>query len=177
MALEPVLSNDVFEHVLGVIRSIGRDMERSPKTYAGMGEEDRRQVLLVALNTHYRGQTTAEAVNVAGKTDLLLRHEGQSLFIGQCKFWTGARGFLDTVDQLFRYRAWRDSKLAIVMFVRERDLSGIVDKARDALQDDDQFVEWRQPATETELRCITRWPGDDRRHADLNIFFVHTPSP
>jgi hypothetical protein len=38
-------------------------MERSPKTYAAMGEEDRRQTIVLALNTHYRGQTTAEAFN------------------------------------------------------------------------------------------------------------------
>lgn len=78
MALEPVLADAVNEHVLGVIRSVGRDMERSPKTYAGTGEEDRRQTLLLALNTHYRGQTTAEAFNASGKTDLLVRHEGQN---------------------------------------------------------------------------------------------------
>jgi len=45
IALEPVLSDEVFEHILGVIRGAGESMERSPKTYAGMGEEDRRQVL------------------------------------------------------------------------------------------------------------------------------------
>jgi hypothetical protein len=92
IALEPVLSDAVFEHILGVIRGAAEAMERSPKTYAGMGEEDRRQVLLAALNTHYRGQTTAEAFNVSGKTDILIRHaEGKNLFIGECKFWEGAK--------------------------------------------------------------------------------------
>ena len=57
MALEPVLADAIYEHILGVIRSASRDMERSPKAYAGMGEEDRRQTILLALNTHYRGQT------------------------------------------------------------------------------------------------------------------------
>lgn len=90
IALEPVLSDAVFEHILGVIRGAAEAMERSPKTYAGMGEEDRRQVLVAALNTHYRGQTTAEAFNFSGKTDILVRHpEGRNLFIAECKFWQG----------------------------------------------------------------------------------------
>lgn len=173
--LEPVLANDVFEHVLSIIRSAGQDMERSPKAYAGMGEEDRRQTLLLALNTHYRGKTVAEAFNVSGKTDLLVRHDGQNLFVGECKFWSGPKGFIDTVDQLFGYQAWRDTKLAVVMFVRERDLTSIVAKARFALEQHEQFVEWGDAATDTELRCTVTWAGDDRRHADLNVFFVHTP--
>jgi hypothetical protein len=177
MPLEPVLSDAVFDHILTVIRASGEAMERSPKTYAGMGEEDRRQVLLNALNTHYLGQTTAEAFNVAGKTDILIRHpEGRNLFIAECKFWSGPKGFLETIDQLFRYAGWRDTKLAIVMFVQQKDMTSVVEKAREALAEHDQFDEWRDTASETELRATVRWPGDDRRLADLNVFFIHTPS-
>lgn len=176
IALEPVLSDEVFEHILGVIRGAAEAMERSRDTYVGMGEEDRRQVLLTALNTHYRGQTTAEAFNVGGKTDILVRHpEGKNLFIGECKFWEGVKGFSGTVDQLFRYAGWRDTKLAVVMFVREKGLTAVVEKARNALAEHGQFVRWREAAGETELRATMSWPGDEQRHADLNVFFVHVP--
>lgn len=177
MPLEPVLSDAIFEHILSVIRASGEAMERSPKTYAGMGEEDRRQVLLNALNTHYRGQTTAEAFNVAGKTDILIRHpEGRTLFIAECKFWSGPKGFVETIDQLFGYAGWRDTKLAIVMFIEQKGMTGVVDKARETLAGHGQFVEWQETATETELRATVSWPGDDKRLADLNVFFIHTAS-
>jgi hypothetical protein len=177
IALEPVISDGEFEHILEVIRATGEAMERSPKTYASMGEEDRRQVLVAALNTHYRGQTTAEAFNVNGKTDILVRHpEGRNLFIGECKFWEGVKGFTETIDQLFGYTGWRDTKLAVVMFVREKDLTSVVEKAREALAEHEQFVSWREATSETELRATVSWPGDKRRHADLNVFFVHTPA-
>ena len=42
---EPALSDAYFEHILFVIRAAGKAMERSPKTYEGLGEEDRRQVM------------------------------------------------------------------------------------------------------------------------------------
>ena len=176
MPLEPVLADEVFEHILGVIRSVGANMERSPATYADQGEEDRRQFIVATLNTHYRGQTTAEAFNVAGKTDILIRHDDRNLFIAECKFWSGAKGFRETIDQLFGYRAWRDTKLAIVMFVREKDLTSIVEKAREELAAHPQFVAWATAATETELRARVSWPGDDRRVADLNVFLVHAVS-
>lgn len=174
--LEPVLADKVFEHILSVIRSAGQDMERSPATYRGRGEEDLRQNLLLALNTHYRGQTVAEAFNVSGKTDLLVRHEDQNLFIGECKFWSGTKGFTETIDQLFGYRAWRDTKLAIVMFVRAHDLTAIIEKGRETLEAHPQFVKRTDVASETELRGVASWPGDDRRHADLAVFFIHLPS-
>jgi hypothetical protein len=175
ISLEPVLADEVYDHILSVIRMSALGMERSPKTYRGMGEEARRQVILDALNTHYRGEGTAEAFNVSGKTDILVRHEGSNLFIGECKFWTGAKGFTETIDQLFGYRAWRDTKLAILMFVRERQLTSIIERGHGALSQHPQFVHWQQAANETELRATVSWTGDHRRHADLNVFFISTP--
>jgi hypothetical protein len=177
IALEPVLADAEYDKILDVIRGASEAMERSPKTYADMGEEDLRQVLVTALNTHYRGQTTAEAFNLSGKTDILVRHpEGRNLFIGECKFWEGSKGFSSTVDQLFGYAAWRDTKLAVIMFVREKDLTSIVEKGRDALAAHAQSVELSDGPTETELGATMSWPGDERRLADLNVFFVHLPT-
>ena len=172
--LEPALADKTFEHILEVIRASAEAMERAPQTYAGLNEEDRRHVLVTALNTHYRGQTTAEACNVGGKTDILVRHpEGRNLFIAECKFWTGPKGFVEAVDQLFNYRAWRDTKLAIVMFVRERDLTAVVEKAREAIERHAQFGKFGDSRAETEIRATVSQPGDENRHADLNVFFVH----
>lgn len=175
--LEPVLALEVFEHILGIIRSTGEMMESSPATYSGMGEEDLRQVILTSLNGSYRGKATAEAFNQTGKTDILVRHEGDNLFIGECKFWTGPQGFVDTIDQLFGYTGWRDTKLAVIMFVRQRGLTAIIEKARECFEAHERFPSWGETEAENELRARVSWPGDDRRHADLNIFLIHIPTP
>lgn len=174
--LQPTLEAKVFEHILEVIRMHGRQMEQNPGAYAQLGEEDRRQQILATLNTHYAGRASAEAFNHQGKTDILIRFEDRNLFICECKFWDGPEGFKDTIDQLFRYVGWRDTKLAIVMFIRERGLSTILKRARTVLGAHEQFVAWGQAATETELRATMHWPGDDERLADLNVFLVHTPA-
>jgi hypothetical protein len=174
--LDPVLADDVFAHILGIVRSVGLDMERAPDAFASMDEEARRHVFVTALNSHYRGKTTAEAFNLSGKTDILIRHEDRNLFIGECKFWEGPKAFSEAIDQLFRYRTWRDTKLCLIVFVREKSLSQIVEKGRAALAEHAQFVSTKESASETELRGVVAWPGDERRHADLNVFIVHTPS-
>jgi hypothetical protein len=173
--LEPALDERIFEHILSVIRMQSRQIEQSPGTYAVMGEEDRRQTIVATLNTHYEGRAHAEAFNNEGKTDILIRHDGRNLFICECKFWNGPEGFTETIDQLFRYAGWRDTKLAIVMFVRVKRLTAILTKAKETLPAHPQFVAWKDNDEETELRATLHWPGDEERVADLNVFFVHTP--
>lgn len=173
--LEPVLEQEVFEHILSVVRMQALQMEQSPKTYAAMDEEARRDLFLAMLNTHYEGRASAEAFNVDGKTDILIRFEGRSLFIAECKFWEGAKRFIEAVDQLFGYVSWRDTKLALIVFVRERGLTEIIEKARKALAEHPEFISWQEAASETELRAVVSWPGDERRRAELNVFFVQTP--
>lgn len=173
-SLEPELEQRVFEHVLEVIRKVCLSIEQNPATYGTMGEEARRNAILTALGTHYDG-FTAETDNQGGHTDILARHEGRNVFIAECKFWDGEQSFTATIDQLFGYTGWRDTKLAIVMFVRAKGLTAIFEKAKATLAAHPQFVEVKQPASETELRATMRWPGDQERLADLNVFFVHTP--
>lgn len=175
--LEPTLEQEVFEHILKVIRMQGRQMEQSPGTYADMGEEDRRHTIVATLNTHYEGRAAAEAFNNEGKTDILIRYEAKNLFICECKFWSGPADFDGTINQLFRYVGWRDTKLAIVMFVRERGMTAILRKAKSTLQEHARYVASKRAAGETELRATMHWPGDKERLADLNVFFVHTPRP
>ena len=41
--------------------------------------------------------------NHEGKTDILINVDGKNLFIGECKFWTGEKGYLETLDQVLSY--------------------------------------------------------------------------
>jgi hypothetical protein len=175
VALDPTLAADVYEHILVIMRDTARSMEQSPQTYTQMGEEDRRQLFINALNSHYSGQVTAEAFNASGKTDILVKYEDRNLFLGECKFWSGKQGFQAAVDQLFSYATWRDSKLAAIMFVRQRGLTEVIARGREALEARPDFVRWSDSDEETELRVVMRWPGDEEKEAELAVLFVHTP--
>jgi hypothetical protein len=180
--LQPALADDQYEHILDVIRRTGREMEKSPGAYEGMGEEDRRHVFLTSLNTHYRGVGSAEGFNFRGKTDIRIPFQDANLkrsgdlFIAECKWWSGEKQFAEAIDQLFDYAAWRDGKLALIVFVRQKALSAIVGKARKKLEAHPQSEEFVKADQPTELQATMRWPGDDERLVDLHVFLFHFPS-
>lgn len=176
---EPALPDDYYDHILFVIRAAGKAMERSPGTYEGWDEPDRRQVLVLMLNTHYAGKVTAEAFNGAGKTDILIREQDKNVFIGECKFYGGPKAVTETVEQLFGYATWRDVKLAIIFFVQRTDFTAAVTRIRDTVAESTQFRRWLRVADEheTEFRAEMAWPGDDQRLVTLHVSAFHTPRP
>lgn len=172
-ALEPTLVGEFYEHICRVIRAMGHSMERAPETYGSWEEERLRDNLVVMLNSHYEGQATGETFNRAGKTDILVRVEDRNVFIGECKWWSGPSDFDDALDQLFGYTTWRDTKIALVMFVQAKGLTAIIEKGRVTLADYPQFLSWEEAGDDGELRARMSWPGDDERHATLTVFFFH----
>ena len=98
--IEPRLIADFFEHIVGVIRSTGKAMERTPGTFAEGSETQKRDVLLVMLNSHYQGAAAGEVFNGAGKADIVLRLADHNLLVAECKFWSGIKSFGDALAQL-----------------------------------------------------------------------------
>lgn len=101
---EPVMSNEMYLDVLKVIYDSGKNMEKKPALYVGKDEEGLRDQFLFVLETRYVGITaTGETFNRGGKTDILLKYsnDGSNLFVGECKFWHGAKEFLNAISQLF----------------------------------------------------------------------------
>jgi hypothetical protein len=174
--LEPALQDEVFEHILEVLRDTGAGMESAPGTYGAMGEEDRRNVFSNNLNTHYRGQAAAEAFHRAGHTDILVTDENKCLFIAECKIWHGPKSLTRAIDQLFGYAAWRDTKTALVIFVGEQGFTDVVARARETLAEHPQFNEWQEGGGESESRATMTWPGDPAREIDLALTLFHIPS-
>ena len=174
-APEPTMIGALYEHTLGLIRSWGKAIERTPAPYRDAQEETLRDALLPMLNTHYEGAATGETFNAAGKTDILIRIEDRTVFIAECKWWSGPVGAGEALEQLFSYTTWRDTKLALIFFVDRKDPSAVVEKVRELLAEHELFIEWGEAGDERELHCTMRWPGDDSITAQLHVFFVHLP--
>jgi len=123
---EPCLDENTYFQILKLIHDVGKEFERLPSLYANKEEEHLRDHFLMMLEPNFEGSATGETFNKSGKTDILLRYQGSNVFIGECKFWHGKKGFLDTISQLLRYLTWRDSKAAIIMFVSNKDFSSVI---------------------------------------------------
>jgi hypothetical protein len=125
---EPTLTEDDYEHILKVLENMVTVMEMSPGAFREIDEESLRTHFLVHLNGHFSGNATGETFNYEGKTDILIKADGRNIFIGECKFWSGEKAYLDTLDQVLSYLSWRDTKAAVLVFSRNREFTSVLEK-------------------------------------------------
>ena len=172
---EPALSNTDYEHILGVLQNMVEVMERSPSAFVTMDEESIRAHFLVQLNGHYEGQATGETFNYEGKTDILVRSEGRNIFIAECKFWSGPKMLTDTIDQLLGYTSWRDTKVAVVIFNRNKDFSKVLAAIPATTKTHANFKRELAGSTETVFRYCFSHKDDKNRELSLTILAFDVP--
>ncbi len=125
---DPTLDLVEYEYILKVIKNMSLSMERSPLTFKKLKEPEIRDFFIIALNGHYEGNATGETFNGIGKTDILIRYQGENAFIGECLMWKGTKYLAEKIDQLNGYITWRDTKTAIIIFYKGGELNSILDK-------------------------------------------------
>ncbi len=176
-APEPALDEAEYTHILNIMDNMTKVMERSPHAFAKMGEEDIRQHFLVQLNAQYEGQATGETFNYQGKTDILIRSEGKNIFIAECKIWRGEKVFLETVDQILSYLSWRDTKTAVVIFNRNKDMSAVLATIKSAMGKHEHKKRGPKVESETRFRYVIGNPSDHDREVVMTVMVYDIPAP
>jgi hypothetical protein len=173
---EPTLSVHDYEHILGVIENMAKVMELSPSAFVSMDEESLRSHFLVQLNGHYEGQATGETFNYDGKTDILIRSDGRNIFIAECKYWGGAKKLLETLDQLLGYSSWRDTKVAVIVFNRNKDFSKVLKIIQETTKIHPNCKRDLGPQSESSFRYIFSHRDDAGREMMLTVLAFDVPS-
>jgi hypothetical protein len=173
---EPALPNEEYDSILGIMRNMVAVMEQSPKAFEEMGEEDLRTQFLVQLNGQYEGGATGETFNFQGKTDILIRADGKNVFVAECKFWKGEKQLLATIDQLLSYLSWRDTKVAILVFNRQKDFGAVLSKIGAAVPSHPCFKRDLGKADESTFRYVFRQPSDANREILLTVMAFDVPT-
>lgn len=173
---EPQLSDADYEHILGVIGNMAHVMERSPSAFANIDEEDLRTHFLVQLNGHYEGQATGETFNYQGKTDILIRSDGKNIFIAECKYWSGPKNFLETIEQLLGYSSWRDTKVAVIIFSRNKDFTNVVASIDQTAKEHPNFKRDLGKKSETAFRYVFAHRDDPNRELTVTAMAFHVPT-
>jgi hypothetical protein len=173
---EPVLSDADYEHILEVVQNMAQVMERSPSAFVSMDEESLRSHFLVQLNGHYEGQATGETFNYQGKTDILIRSEGHNVFVAECKYWSGPKKLHETIDQLLGYSCWRDTKVAVIIFNRNKDFTNVLRAIQDTAKTHPNWKRDLRVRSETSFRYIFAHKDDRNREMVLTILAFDVPS-
>ena len=173
---ESISEMEHYEYVLKTIQNMAQVMERSPLSFVEMKEEDLRQHFLVQLNGQFEGRATGETFNMNGKTDILLRENGQNVFIAECKFWRCPSQYQKTIDQLLRYIAWRDTKTAILIFNRDRTMTTVLDSVKAETEKHANYKRTLDWEHETGFRYVFHQNDDKNRELILTVLVFNIPS-
>ena len=172
---EPILDESDYEHILGVIGNMAQVMERSPSAFSTMDEESLRSHFLVQLNGHYEGQATGETFNYEGKTDILIRSGGKNIFIAECKYWGGPKKLTETINQLLGYSSWRDTKVAVIVFNRNKDFTNVLEAIKSAANEHSNCKRELKVPSETSFRFTFSHRDDENRELTLTVVAFDVP--
>lgn len=172
---EPHLDQELYEQILQTIQDVGKQFERVPATYKGKNEEDLRDHLLLILEPRFDGTATGETFNRSGKTDILIRNRGSNVFIAECKFWKGTRVYIETINQLLGYLTWRDSKAAIILFVRNKDFSAVIKTVEQVTPNHPNYLDYLGRWDESWLNYRFHLTDDPSRVLQLAVLLFHVP--
>jgi hypothetical protein len=172
---EPTLLTADYEHILSVLENMVKVMEQSPGAFQKIDEESLRTHFLVQLNGHYAGGATGETFNFEGKTDILIKVDGKNIFIGECKFWTGEQGYLETLDQVLSYLSWRDTKAAVLVFSRKKDFSAVLQKIAEFTPKHANFKKIVSQRSETSWSYLFGHKDDANREILITVQGYNVP--
>jgi hypothetical protein len=173
---EPVLRDDDYENILNILDNMTKVMERSPKVFSEIDEESLRTHFLVQLNGHYDGEATGETFNYNGKTDILIRSNGKNIFIAECKYWKGEKKYLETIDQILSYASWRDTKVAILVFNRNKNFTEVLKTIEACTKRHKNFKKERGIVGETRFKYVFANREDANRELLITVMVFDIPT-
>lgn len=173
---DPVLEMATYEEILAICRNMAKVMELSPHAFHKIPEEDLRFHFLVQLNGVFEGQATGETFNVGGKTDIIIKHKGENLFIAECKYWTGEANYQKAIDQLLGYVSWHDTKTAMIVFCKNKDFSSVLEKLRTETLQHVNCTSQLDYSVDCAFRYKFRHAGDSAKALIMTVLAFHVPT-
>lgn len=173
---DPVIDTKTYFEILQIIHDSGQLFEKYPSNYENKDEESLRDLLIFQLQPRFEGETSGETFNKSGKTDIIIRYEGKNAFVAECKFWGGKKQYLETIDQLFGYLTWRDSKTAIIIFVKNKDFTSVLSQIIESSSQHPCYSKFIDQKDETWFNFQFHFPDDTNKKVMLAILLFHTPS-
>jgi hypothetical protein len=173
----PTVEPEIYDDILRTVHEMGKVFERYPSTYRGKDEEALRDHLILQLEPRFEDSTTGETFNKNGKTDILIRYEKKNIFVAECKFWAGKTQHLKTIDQILSYLTWRDSKTAVVYFVKRKDMSAVLGEITAQTPLHSNFVCVHNKGSDPSWqRFEFHLPGDPGSKIQMAILAFHIPA-
>ena len=170
-------NDDAYKAILKHIYTLCKDYERHESAYKGKHEEDLRDLIVPSLNSVFTGSnSSAETFNRTGKTDIITKApDGNNVFIAECKVWRGEKMFSEAIDQLLGYVTWRDTRTALILFVKNSGITEIIEKAKSTIAQHPCYVNYKTQTGESSFSYIFHTKDDAQSQIALELMIFHYP--
>lgn len=173
--LDPTLDNSSYFEILDIINEAGKMIEKYPSSYVNNDEEQLRDSFLVTLKPYCEVSVTGETFNKKGKTDILLNYQNNNIFVAECKIWHGKKEYFEAIYQLLSYLTWRDSKTALIIFVKNKEITSILQTIEAETGTHPNFVKFEDRKDASWFNYTFHFEGDSKRQLKLAILLYHLP--
>lgn len=163
------------EAVVELVKRYGRSLETTPHAVEGQDEPDIRALVLAQLNGLVDGDATGETFSKLGKSDIHLKLPKGDILIAECKVWSGAKEYGAAIDQLFGYLTWRECYGIIICFVRNRNLTTVLQQAEQAIRAHPTFRPAFRTVEANHFVSNHLFPDDPKRTVEVHHLFFHFP--
>ena len=92
----------------------------------------------------FKGKANGECFRKRGKTDILIEYENRAAFIAECKIWAGKKVFQSALSQLQSYTTWRDNKLALILFSRNKDFFKVLEEIKNSMPLESNYLGYKE---------------------------------
>lgn len=167
--------DDLAARHLKIIAETGRQFERIPTVYAPKSDEELREYIQAALQSGVGNSTAGLTVSSVGMSELLTRVNGINTFVADCMSWKGQKVLLQRVDRLLSYLTLSHSCAAVIVFVRNREFSLVVDAVAQALPYHSGYlgIKGRRSSSQSDYRFNLK--GKPQDEVTVSILLFHLP--
>ena len=171
------INDDIYKEILKHIYSLCKEYERHESIYKGKHEEDLRDLIVPSLNSVFIGtNSSAETFNRKGKTDIITKAPDDSnVFIAECKVWRGEKLFSEAIDQLLGYVTWRDTRTALILFVKNSGILDVIEKARSTISQHVCYARYNGQTGDSSFSYIYRTKDDPQSQIAIELMIFHYP--
>lgn len=171
---EPYINEDTYKEIITLIHDSCKNIERMPSLFGERKENDLRDFILFVLDPNFAlGSATGETFNNKGKTDIMLKYNSTNIFVAECKIWHGVNEYFKAIDQLLGYLTWRDSKSALIIFVKQIDISGIIKKIEKETEKHKNYISFKNKSTDGVYSFRFNLSTNNKKEISLTVMLYH----
>ena len=104
-----------------------------------------------------------------GKTDICIEAEDRSAFVAEFKIWHGKSQAISALEQLLNYLTWRDSKTALLVFVKNKDMTKVLAEIEASTKTHPYYSRFIRQRYNTSFSYKFHLPGDKFKEVYLEV--------